>query len=98
MPRPRKYASPAARQAAYRARCARAQATSPPVPLVPGYRRWAVLLQQAQHCLDQMAEEMAVYWEEHSERWQDSERGERFSERFERVEELREQLGDLVEA
>ena len=97
MPRPRKYASPAARQAAYRARC-RALAPPASVPALPGYRRWEVLLQRAQHCLDQMAEEMAVYWEERSERWQDSERGETFSERFERVEELREQLGDLLEA
>ena len=97
MPTPRQYVTNADRQAAYRAR-GRAHVPSGSVPPIPGARRWAVLLQQAQHGLDHVAEEMAAYWEERSERWQASERGEGFTERLELLEELRERLRELAEA
>jgi len=97
MGRRKYYATAAERQAAYRARC---RALAPPVavpPPLPGYRRWAVLLQQAQQCVDHVAEEMDAYWEERSERWQVSERGEDFTERLALVEDLRERLRELAE-
>jgi hypothetical protein len=97
MPIPRQYATNADRQAAYRER-RRALASPVPVSSIPGYRRWALLLQQAQQCLDHVAEEMVAYWDERCERWQNSERGEEFTERVELLEELQERLRELVEA
>lgn len=96
MPTTRKYATAADRQAAYRRRTTSAQLPIPPA--VPGYRRWAVMLQQAHGLLEGVTEEMASYWDERSERWQISERGEQFTERLESLEELLALLQELAEA
>jgi len=98
MATPRQYATAADRQAAYRARRgATTGAKSLPIPQVPGYRRWAVILEQVQGQLEGVAEEMADYRDERSETWQNSERCERFTESLEALEEFIELLRDLPE-
>lgn len=94
MPTPRQYATPAARQAAYLARCRNA-ATGLAVPGCPGYRRWAKLLAHIRTLLETIKDEMAAYREERSEAWQESERGELFREQEEAVEDIRALLDDL---
>jgi hypothetical protein len=94
MPSPRQYATNAARQAAYRARCAPA-AGPPAPPSQPGYRRWAVLLAHAQGVLSTVADEMTAYDAARSVAWHESERGEAFVEQLAAIEELRDQLLDL---
>lgn len=97
MPTPRKYLTDAERQAAYRARHATTP-SQPPVPPVPGYRRWTVLIRQAHGLLADVAEEMARYETARSDAWHDSERGERFQERCEGLHEALSLLDDLAEA
>jgi len=97
MPTPRKYATNAARQAAYRTRCTAAPAAPLPAsPSRPGTRRWAVMIGQAQELLTGVAGEMAIYGDAHSDAWQNSERGEAFLERVEALEEIRDLLRDLA--
>jgi len=99
MPTPRKYATNADRQAAYRARWAAPPLSTPPrAPSPPGVRRWAVLITQAQALLETVAEEMATYEAARAETWHDTERGERFTERSELVEEALELVRALTEA
>ena len=67
MPTRRQYATPAERQAAYRAR---RSAEMPPagvsLPPRPGYRRWAVLLTHIRRLLATLGEEMVAYREDRS--------------------------------
>lgn len=98
MPTPRKYATNADRQAAYRARCLAPSLTGAPIPPAPGYRRWALMLSQVQGLLTAVTAEMATYWEARSAVWQDSERGDAFTERLEMLEALRDQVGDWGDA
>jgi len=93
MPTPRKYASNAERQAAYRARRPSETAGTPPPR--PGYRRWGVMIRQAGTLLETITVEMEAYYEERSESWQDSERGENFTERLELIEEIVTLIRDL---
>lgn len=98
MPRPRHYATNAARQAAYRAR---RQAGGPGdagdgVPLPPSSRRWTGLLGQAHGLLLTVTTEMATYAAAHSERWQESERGEAFQEYWDTLDDLRAALQDAL--
>ena len=96
MPTPRRYASPADRQAAYRKRSAEARQQElqakgmppgPCIPTMPGTRRWAAMSEQARHLLEAIQEEMQGYYEQRSERWQESERGERLAERLQTLQE-----------
>jgi hypothetical protein len=98
MPTPRKYATNAERQAAYRVRGTATAPTEAPIPPAPGYRRWARMLRQVQGLLTAVTEEMATYWEARSAVWQESERGEAFTERLEIVEALRDQVDDWEDA
>ena len=99
MPTPRKYATNAARQAAYRARSAMTPPpTGPQPPVTPGARRWTVLIGQARDVLETVAQEMRAYEAARSEAWHDSEHGEQFMERFEWLEEVRGVLDELLEA
>jgi len=96
MPTPRQYATNAARQAAYRARhtaTAHSAAASAPPP-VPGYRRWAALISQAQELLECVTADMAAYSAVRSEAWQNSDRGDLFAERLAALEEIRDLLTD----
>lgn len=96
MPTPRKYATNAARQAAYRQRGAASPATSLPAPpATPGTRRWRTLLGHARTLLATVATEMTMYGEKRSNAWQESERGETFTERMETVEAILDLLEEL---
>lgn len=94
MSQPRKYADHAARQAAYRARCAEARQSElkarglphlPAIATLPGVPRWNKALQSARCLLATVSEEMQSYYDERSEAWQESERGESFAERQEAI-------------
>ena len=92
MPTPRKYASPAERQAAYRRRLAatnRMQAAPPPpVPgRSPSAARWPLLIRHAQQLLRTAEKAMQEYYDQRSESWQESERGETLLERLQNVQE-----------
>lgn len=96
MPTPRRYATHAERQAAYRRRVAAAREQElqakglPPQPQVatmPGERRWATMTGQALVLLQTIQEEMQEYYEQRSEQWQESERGEAVGERLQALQE-----------
>lgn len=96
MPTPRRYASHAQRQAAYRRRSAEARKQElaakgmpprPSVPAIPGTRRWAAMTGQALLLLQSVQAEMQDYYEQRSDRWQESERGERMGERLQALQE-----------
>jgi len=98
MPTPKKYASAAQRQSAYRQRLAvgsQTQAKANAVPSMPGYRRWKVMRSQCLSILDALIEEMETYRDQRSEHWRDSERGEAFDEVAESITEVAEALRNL---
>ena len=104
MPQPRKHPDHAARQAAYRARCARAreeelrQRGLPSLPVIatlPGTPRWNAALQSVRCLLEQVSQEMQAYYQDRSEAWQQSERGESFAEKQEAITNLLSEL-DLL--
>jgi hypothetical protein len=85
MPQPRQHASPAARQAAYRARCQNARRIEllgkgipalPAIPTMPGWPRWSASLRLAQDLIARTQIEMEQYFDDRSEEWQEGERGE----------------------
>ena len=86
MPTPRKYSSPAERQAAYRARqrLASARQTSLTVawPTRPGYRRWDVMTKQVKDVLDIAVAEMQDYFDERTDEWQESDRAQALSDKM----------------
>lgn len=90
MPAPRKYASNAERQSAYRDRQRRTVKDSIEHGLAPTprYHRWEMMISRSLALLESMRSEMETYYEERSERWQSGEPGERFIERMEAVEEI----------
>ena len=96
MPTPRRYASHAERQAAYRRRVAAARQQElqskgmpplPRVPALPGTRRWVAMSGQALVLLQAVQEEMEEYADQRSEQWQESERGEAMAERLQALQE-----------
>lgn len=104
MPRPRRYADGAERQAAYRRRQS-AVATQPrscggvplrPVPEGAGHARWKALTRNAHLLLQTAQAEMQEYLEQRSESWQDSERGAVLLERLQAIEEAQTTLEDLL--
>ena len=101
MPQPRKYATRAEQQAAYRKRRIVAErellATKglpalPAVPSLPGHARWRAMIAQAQRLLCRAAEEMQSYHDDRSEAWQQSLGAEQMLEKLERLEEIVTQL------
>lgn len=100
MPRPKKYANDAEKQAAYRARQAeRVQAAiegrrpvAPALSNIPPEQRWKALLQDAQRTLETLRDEMQAYFDDRSEQWQESERGEALQERIEEIESMLETI------
>jgi hypothetical protein len=91
MPTPRRYATAAQRQAAYRLRCqTRAQAggSTPAFPTQPGRRRWKAMCARATELLTQVQGEMEAYQAGRPEAWPESARGEAFGELLEAVTEL----------
>jgi hypothetical protein len=105
MPTPRRYASHAQRQAAYRKRQADAHkekvtAGIPPlpgVPTIPGWPRWNAMTQRILLLLISMKEEMQDYYDQRSEAWQESERGEAMTQRLQAVEEAVTAVEAIVE-
>jgi hypothetical protein len=95
MPTPRKYDNPAQRQAAYRARQATAQASQFPIPTVPGYQRWQVMMGTALAMLTNVHHEMDNYYQQRSEAWQESEKAESFVERMDTLGEIIDLLDEL---
>jgi hypothetical protein len=103
MPTPRRYPSPAARQAAYRQRWAEARkreqeekgTSSLPVIATPGHRRWQVLIRQASLLLRQVEGEMQQYYDQRSASWQESERGDTFLESLQALQEAQSAVEDV---
>jgi len=105
MPQPRKHDTPAARQAAYRARTEAARSVQlaerglpalPSIPTMPGTPRWNAALQDVTQRLTTVRDEMQDYFDARSETWQEGERGEEHQERIASVEALLEALSDLT--
>jgi len=68
----------------------------PGIPTMPGHARWRAGLAAAQALVEQVAEEMAGYYEERSETWQDSDAGAAFTERQEAIGEVLSRLEELM--
>ena len=104
MPAPRKYATPAERQAAYRQRTIEARRQEqmvkrlpplPAIPSLPGNARWRQMSHAAESMLQALYDEMRDYYDDRSETWQESEKGEGFLERMQGVEEVLEMTHEL---
>ena len=83
MPAPRKYATPAERQA-YCQRTIEARRQEqmvkrlpplPAIPSLPGNARWRQMSQAAKNMLQALCDEMRDYYDDRSETWQESEKG-----------------------
>jgi hypothetical protein len=59
----------------------------PPIPTIPGERRWSAMIREATALLQTVAEEREAYYDDRSETWQESERGEDFQQRTDTVQE-----------
>jgi hypothetical protein len=104
MPQPRKYASRAAQQAAYRKRQAREREALlaskglpllPAISTIPGHARWNAMLVYAQTLLTDAADEMQEYHDDRSEEWQETDKAETILERIELFQEAAEQIQQL---
>ena len=98
MPTPKKYASAAERQSAYRQRLAaqsQVEAKANAIPAAPGYRRWKIMRGRCLSILEAITTEMETYHDQRSENWRDSERGEAFDEVVESIAEIVAALRDL---
>ena len=92
MPQPRKYATVAERQQAYRRR---KQETAAPVNRTPGYAAWRRDLKQASDIVNRVYEEMHYWIQERSERWQESDRGASMEADRDELWEISDKLNDL---
>ena len=105
MPQPRKYASPAERQAAFRVRREQVRQAElatkglpalPVISSIPGWPRWNASFQAAHQLIAESLSEMQDYFEERSESWQESQRGEDYQEKVASVEAIQDALNDLI--
>ena len=105
MPQPRKYATRAEQQAAYRKRKAvsdrerLAQKGLPPLPAIPtmpGSPRWRAMIEQASLLLSATVAEMQGYHDARSEHWQDSTKAEELLAKLEHVQAAIDEL-DAIE-
>jgi len=105
MPQPKRYASNAQKQAAYRRRIEMAKQGSfdadylPPLPKVdgiPGTQRWRRAIQLALQLLTTVQEEMDDYYNDRSEEWFEREQAELFQERKDAVDEAVDALTELA--
>ena len=106
MPQPRKYATRAEQQLAYRQRCQQARTAElsakglPPLPAIatlPGWPRWNASLKAAHERLACTLNEMQHYYADRSEDWQESERGEEHQERIDSLETVLDALSELTQ-
>ena len=104
MPQPRKYATRAEQQAAYRKRRIisdrelLAQKGLPPlpaIPTIPGNARWSAMIKQAHTLLSEAVVEMQNYHDDRSEQWQDSTKAEELLAKLEHLQETMAQLQEV---
>ena len=105
MPQPKRHASPAERQAAYRKRCqdtireqqrAKGLPALPQISTMPGAPRWRQAIASATSLLSMVVSQMEEYWSARSEAWRDGDRGESFQESLEAVSGARDLVADLT--
>lgn len=101
MPQPRKYASRAEQQAAYRKRrtlsdrallATKGLPPLPAIPTMPGNARWSAMIEQAHTLLCEAVAEMQSYHDDRSEAWQDGDKAEDLLARLEHIENAMAQL------
>jgi len=101
MPQPRKYASQALRQAAYRQRSRTTQEnrlsqrglpTGPAIPSMPGTARWTSALKQARGLIQMVSAEMRDYYDNRSQQWQETAQADAFLERQDAIQEVLDQI------
>lgn len=106
MPQPKRYASDAERQAAYRRR-RRALAKHPQLATgtltalpgssqIPGTVRWRQAIVQVQELLEMVEQEMQDYYDQRSDKWQEGDKGDSFQSRIDAIAESREKVEDLL--
>lgn len=104
MPQPRKHASDAARQAAFRRRAEQNRNDAllakglPPLPkitTIPGWARWRAAAQQGRLLLQSILDEMDDYHDKRSEEWHETERAERLAQAREEILQIIEQVEQL---
>jgi hypothetical protein len=105
MPQPKRHASNAARQAAFRARreqarqvelAAKGLPSLPRIPTLPGWPRWNASFKAAHELIADTLSEMQDYFDDRSESWQESERGNDHQEKIASVETAVDALSDLL--
>lgn len=96
MPSSKKHESNAARQAAYRTRMKDARRLErqrkglpdlPPIPTIPGERRWSAMIQEATALLSTIVAEREDYYDDRTETWQESDKGDSFQEHNDHIQE-----------
>ena len=106
MPQPKKYASTADRQKAYRQRQAEARAAEraakglPPAPAIstmPSTQRWQAMIANARTILAALEEEISTYSQERSESWQETDRASNLRAAQEQLSDILDCLDSLSE-
>ena len=106
MAQPRRYASPAERQAAYVARQAAARQAQlqakglPPLPAIsslPGEARWKALIHNAVWALRTATGEMQSYHDQRTEKWREGEKAEEFLARLDELTSILESILEFRE-
>lgn len=101
MPRMRRYATSAERQAAHRS-CLTDGHLPPlylpalvPLSTVPTANRWRLAIDLAQRLMSNVAEEMQDYSDQRSERWHEGDVADRFHQNLDQVNNIKDQIDDL---
>ena len=101
MPQPRKYATRADQQSAYRQRRIASEKVLlsqkglpalPAIPSMPGNARWSAMIAQAHLLLSEAVVEMQSYHDDRSQEWQDGARAEELLAKLEHLQETMDQL------
>ena len=104
MPQPRKYATRALQQAAYRKRrtlsdrallATKGLPPLPAIPTMPGNARWSAMIEQAHTLLSEAVAGMQSYHDERSEEWQDSAKAEELLAKLEHLEDAMSRLQEV---
>ena len=101
MPQPRKYATRADQQSAYRQRriasdrellSKKGLPALPAIPTMPGHARWSAMIAQAHLLLSEAVVEMQSYHDDRSQEWQDGAKAEDLLAKLEYLQETIDQL------
>jgi hypothetical protein len=101
MPQPRKYATRADQQSAYRQRrvasdrellSKKGLPALPAIPTMPGNARWSAMIAQAHLLLSEAVVEMQSYHDDRSQEWQDGAKAEDLLAKLEHLQETMDQL------